>query len=248
MWYHAIAYYGAKRRYWWNRKRDDLIQDVLTPFVSKQVRILNREGVPSLFNFGAAEYLTVVKTNGKLVPKASRMPSELAKKEFVAEHCATKEFMEEMQELLASPKTKSLLEQAVATPRHQVFVVMQFGDEQLDSAYVGVIKPIAREFNFEVVRVDEIQNSGNISQQILESISASAVVIADLTGERPNCYYEAGFAHAIGKEIIFSIREGTKIHFDLAGNRFINWRTEADYRVKLRERFESITSKGDGSR
>lgn len=244
MWYHAIAYYGTKRRYWWNRKPDDLVQDVLMPFVSKQVRLLNREGVPSLFNFGAADYVTVVKTKFKLAPQKERMPSELSNAAFVSEHCATKEFVEQMQELVASPKAKSLLEQAVAVPKNQVFVVMQFGDEALDSAYAGVIKPVAEEFGFKVVRVDEIQDSGNISQQILESISSSAVVVADLTGERPNCYYEAGFAHAIGKEIVFAIRDGTRIHFDLAGNRFISWRTEADYRRKLRERFESLTSKG----
>ena len=120
---------------------------------------------------------------------------------------------------------------------------MKFGDDELDSAYEGVIKPLGEEFGFNVLRVDEIQDSGNISQQILENISCSEIVLAELSGERPNCYYEAGFAHALGKETIFCIKKGDDIHFDLAGYRFISWKTEAEFRRKLKARLESYTSK-----
>ncbi len=120
---------------------------------------------------------------------------------------------------------------------------MKFGDDILDSAYEGVIKPLAKELDFQIVRVDEILDSGSITQQILENISKSRIIIAELSGERPNCYYEAGFAHALGKEIIFSIQEDSPIHFDLSGYRFITWKTENDYRKKLKERLKSIVSK-----
>lgn len=246
MWYHAIGYYGAKQRYWWNRKRDDLIQEIIVPFISKQVRILTREGTPSLFNFAAADYITIIKTEDKLTAEKGKMPTSLRNAQFVYKHCATKEFVEEMQMFSSSPRVKSLLEQVVAPLKKQIFVVMKLADEQLDSAYTGVIKPLGESFGYNVLRVDEIQNGGSINQQILEELSSSAIVLADLSGERPNCYYEAGFAHAIGKEIIFSIKDGTTIHFDLASNRFITWRTEAEYRRKLRERLESIIAK-DGA-
>jgi len=117
---------------------------------------------------------------------------------------------------------------------------MKFGDENLDSAYDGVIKPLAKEFGYGIIRVDEIQDSGRITDQIIESISASKIIIADLSGERPNCYYEAGFAHALGKEIIFTVHKNDRIHFDLAGYRFIKWKTEANLRNELRKRLESI--------
>jgi hypothetical protein len=244
MWYHAICHYGSLRRYWWNRRRDDLVQDVIVPFVSKQVTIVNRKGVPALFNFSAVEYITLVKTDEKLaLEKGEIVPKNLRRTVFVRAHCATKEFAKELKEETAAPKTRSLIERATSVPRNQIFVVMRFGDSELDSAYEGVIKPLGESFGFEVVRVDEIPDSGNITQQILENISSSAIVLADLSGERPNCYYEAGFAHAIGKEIIFAVKDGSKIHFDLAGYRFISWRTESDYRRKLRERIESIVEK-----
>jgi nucleoside 2-deoxyribosyltransferase len=247
MWYHAVGYYGDKSRCWWNRNRDDIITDILVPFVSKQVKVLTRGGISSLFNFGAADYITLLKTPDKLrPPTGQRIPSELEDPKFLQENCATDEFVKEMKQLVHSPRTRSLLEQSTSAPRKQIFVIMKFADEDMDSAYEGVIKPLGNEFGYEVLRVDEIQNSGNINQQILEGIASSEIVLADLTGERPNCYYEAGFAHAIGKELVFSIKTGSPIHFDLAAYRFINWRTEAEYRTKLRERLESVTSKRSG--
>jgi hypothetical protein len=128
----------------------------------------------------------------------------------------------------------------MSAPKLQIFVVMKYGDDELDSAYEGVIKPVGCDFGFDVHRIDEIQDSGNITQQILESIASSALVLADLTGERPNCYYEAGYAHAKGKEMILAAKHGSSIHFDLAAHRFIHWKTEADYRRKLRERLTSL--------
>jgi len=247
MWYHAIAHYGSRSRCWWNRRRDDLIQDVIIPFVGKQVKRLTRAGVPALFNFAVTEYITIVKTKTKLERTAKgKIPAKLLDANFVKQHSATDEFVQEMQILGSSDLGRSLIERALTTPENQIFVIMKFGDEMLDSAYEGVIKPLGREFGHKVLRVDEIQDSGSISQQILESISRSRLIIAELSRESPNCYYEAGFAHALGKEIIFCINGNEKIHFDLAGYRFITWKTEAEFRRKLKERLESLTEKGSG--
>jgi nucleoside 2-deoxyribosyltransferase len=117
---------------------------------------------------------------------------------------------------------------------------MKFGDEELDSAYDGVIEPIISDNGLTAIRVDKIRDSGKINDQILENIAKSKFIISDLTGERPNCYYETGFAHALGKELILTIKEKEKIHFDLAGYRFIIWKTESDLRKKLKEQIISI--------
>lgn len=124
--------------------------------------------------------------------------------------------------------------------QRQAFVVMKLGDSELDSAYEGVIKPVIEGFKYSVVRIDKVEDSGRISEQILNKISRSEIIIADLTGERPNCYYEAGYAHALGKEIIFTVKDGEKVHFDLAGNRFIYWKTEDQLRNALIKRIEAI--------
>jgi hypothetical protein len=244
MWYHAITDFGDRKRYWWNRTRDDLVNDLLVPMIAKQVKSVKRRGKKSLFNFGSVSYMTVLKTEEKLKrPEEGKVPPELKKKEFVNKHNVTEEVVNEVKILSSSSLSRSVLEQALSEPLKQIFVIMKFGDRHLDSAYEGVIKPLGEEFGFDVLRVDEIQDSGNISQQILENISKSELILAELSGERPNCYYEAGFAHALGKEMIFAISEDYKIHFDLAGHRFIEWGTEAELRTQLRGRLESYTSK-----
>ena len=124
--------------------------------------------------------------------------------------------------------------------QRQVFIVMRFEDEFLNSAYKGVIQPVVEEFNYRPLRIDEIQDSGVISDQILKEIARSEIVIADLSGGRPNCYYEAGFAHALEKKIIFTIRKGETVHFDLSGYRFIVWSTEQELREQLQKRLQYL--------
>ncbi len=245
MWYHAITNFGDDTRYWWNRTREDLIDELVLPLVGKQVRAVSRRDRKALFNFGAISYMTILKTKSKLKrPGPGQAPPELKNKHFVRENDATEEFLDELKVLSASPESRSLLQQSLATPLKQIFVIMRFGDPVLDSAYQGAIKAVGeKEFEFRVLRVDEIRDAGQIAHQVLDNISRSEIVLAELSGERPNCYYEAGFAHALGKTMIFCIHHGEKIHFDLTGYRFIQWRTEEDLRQQLRKYLESHTSK-----
>lgn len=244
MWFHAITEFGQKKRYWWNRSQEDLVSELLLPLLSKQTILASRREKKSLFNFGSVSYATIIKTPTKLVRSgAGKPPKELTDFRFVKKHNATGEFIKEIRLLQSSPLTRSLLQQALSEPLNQIFVVMKLGDDFLDSAYEGAIKPVGEAFGFNVLRVDEIEDSGVISTQILENIARSRVVFVDLSGNRPNCYYEAGYAHALGKEIIFAIRGNEKIHFDLAGYRFIRWKTEPELRRKLRQRLDAIQSR-----
>jgi hypothetical protein len=57
----------------------------------------------------------------------------------------------------------------------------------------GAIKAVGeKEFGFRVLRVDEIGDAGEIASQVLNNISRSESVLAESSGERPNCHYEAG--------------------------------------------------------
>jgi len=243
-WYHAIAYYGAKSHHWWNRQRDDIVNDVLVPYLGQQVKPTTRSGASSLFNFAATSYVTILKTDRKLLRSSlGGVPDKLKDKNFIEDNNATDEFVDEIRVLSSSVAAKSVIQRAMASPLNQIFVVMKFGDEVLDSAFTEVIEPLGAEFGLDVIRVDKIQDGGNISQQILENIAQSRFVLAELSGARPNCYYEAGFAHALGKEIIFVIRDGEDVHFDLSGYRFIQWKTEGQLRNALQERLESLCAK-----
>jgi hypothetical protein len=108
---------------------------------------------------------------------------------------------------------------SVKTQQPICFVVMQFTDEY-NSLYSEVIQPTCESFGYRVVRADDFYNSGLIIDDITRSIQESTIVIADVTPNNPNVYYEVGFAHGIGKPtILLSDRKREKLPFDISGFR-----------------------------
>lgn len=190
-------------------------------------------------NMGAVDHLQIFKTPHKL--NRSQI-QEFKKNNYVGTEC-TLELIEEIRFDKATMQAKSLMEKLMLPPEHQIFVIMKLNDEYLDSAYKGVIRPLGEEFNYKVIRIDDVEDSGMITAQIIETIAESEIVLADLTGARPNCYYETGVAYATGRELILCIKEDEEIHFDLSVNRFIIWRTESQLRTQLRQRLEAIASR-----
>jgi hypothetical protein len=102
--------------------------------------------------------------------------------------------------------------------RGLVFVIMPFLGQEMADAY-SAIKDECKELNLRCTRVDENTGSGFVIREITDSIERSEFIICDLTHERPNVYYELGYAHGVGNEaldILLVAREGTALHFDIA--------------------------------
>src|SRR5258708_1379266 len=94
------------------------------------------------------------------------------------------------------------------------FVFMSFSaSDKRKCVYHAGIRPVVESLGLECARVDELDFTGRITDEIVRAIRNSYFVVADLSEERPNCYYECGYAHALGKPIIMLIQRGQEIHF-----------------------------------
>ena len=240
MQYHAKLDYGGNFHYWWDFSKDDIIKKLLVPFINGHIVVVNHSNRRRILNMKNVTLMTVYKTEDELSKSETVRPSEFDNPNFEDNEC-TDEIINEVKTEQSVSSSRSFLQKAFAEPEKQVFVIMKFNDKILDSAYEGVIKPIIQENGLRAIRVDEIPDSGQITDQILENIASSKFILSELSGERPNCYYETGFAQALGKELILTIRKSEKLHFDLAGYRVIEWETESELRSKLKTRFESLT-------
>lgn len=120
-----------------------------------------------------------------------------------------------------------------------VFIIMSFNDEHRDAYYVA-IQPTLIKLGFKPIRVDEIQHNNTVTKEIIEAIENSAFVIADLTGERPNVYYEVGYAHKADKEVVLVAKKGTAVHFDVAAINRIDYKDYTDLCDSLEKRVKSV--------
>ena len=137
-------------------------------------------------------------------------------------------------------KTVSLVEKIVTSP--SVFVIMSFKPA---SSYVDLyasIKRVCDKYEYIARRVDESNVLKRIVPEITKQVRQCAFVIADVTEERPNVFYELGFADGIGKEVILVAKEGTKLPFDINDVPVLFWDSFAEFEEELTKRVEKIGS------
>jgi len=97
-----------------------------------------------------------------------------------------------------------------------VFVLMSFSkDKPALSDYYGAIKRSVQNVNpsLSCMRLDEIPGSYPISRTAKRKIQEARLAIVDLTGNRPNVYYELGFAHGVKKECVLTAKKDTPRQF-----------------------------------
>ncbi|MDB4892334.1 MAG: hypothetical protein JWL61_4189 [Gemmatimonadetes bacterium] len=128
-----------------------------------------------------------------------------------------------------------------AVVRNSVFILMSMdpADASLSDVRDAICETCAN-FALEACRIDDIEHQDRITDRILENIASAEFIVADLTGERPNVYYEIGYAHAIGKRPILFRKSGTRLHFDLSVHNVPEYRNIGDLRKRLRSRFEAM--------
>jgi hypothetical protein len=86
-----------------------------------------------------------------------------------------------------------------------------------------IIQPAVEPFGYEVIRADQIEESGIITAQIIQKILEVPLVVADLTDRNPNVFYELCLRHASRKPFVQVISTGQQIPFDIIGQRTISY-------------------------
>jgi hypothetical protein len=135
----------------------------------------------------------------------------------------------------------------VEITRGYAFVAMPM--DKNNHALVDVLEAIkagASECGIIAERIDDDERSERITDRVLESIRKAEFVIVDLTLERPNVFWEAGYAHGIGKIPIYIARDGTDIHFDVHDYPVIKFRNMKELREGLVRRLQSIAETRTG--
>ncbi|MEY8198548.1 MAG: hypothetical protein RPS47_04850 [Colwellia sp.] len=118
---------------------------------------------------------------------------------------------------------------------NDVFIIMSFDKGQRDAYFVS-IEPTLKSLGFNPIRVDQIQHNATVTPEIMRQIEKSVFIVADLTGERPNVYYEVGYSHRADKEVILVSKKSTAVHFDVAAINRIEYEDYTELSEALRKR------------
>lgn len=123
-----------------------------------------------------------------------------------------------------------------------IFVAMSFqADPVLEDTYKTIQRSVRNlRKGLKCERVDDIQEDFVINEKIVECIRKAKLLIVDLTGNRPNVYYELGYARALGKQIILLCKAGDKPHFDVSNQNTIFYTNSTTLEGGLKTRLRTI--------
>lgn len=111
---------------------------------------------------------------------------------------------------------------------HHAFVAMPFGTKDeidFNAVFRDLIKPALESAGFEVFRADEEMRAGNIRTDMFQELLLADLVVADLSIDNPNVWYELGVRHALRKRGVVQItsrRDQTP--FDVLTERSVRYR------------------------
>lgn len=119
----------------------------------------------------------------------------------------------------------------------QVFLAMKFGDSTKDIAET-MEKAIIRA-GYRSYKMDEIEHNNQIVPEMFYQIRNSRFMVVDATYENLGAYYEAGYAQALGKQVIVCCRRDKKVHFDISQKNIIHWDDYDELEARLFRRIEA---------
>lgn len=217
MYYHAIAILsGNRKKSIVNKSEEDMLTDVVIPYVTNGV-IKTRWGEKTR-SYQVID-LRIFQTNAAWYKK-SGTPLDA--------------FLVRKRNVFGRFEKKA--EDAIS-PEHRVFTIMpiqgeKFGSQDQQRVFreyddrFEALESMLADFNCVAIRIDKEYALEDLVRRIKDEIRRSKFVVADLTDERPSCYFEAGYAEALRVPVVYCASQEsvlnpgskTKIHFDIHMN------------------------------
>lgn len=215
MYYHAIAVLpGGRQKTIANKTEDQVFTDVVLPFVSSG--IIQAKWGKKTQSYQVLE-LRIYKTEDAWFKKGG---------------VALTAFLGNSRNIFASFEKRA--QKALGKGAHRVFVIMpiqgeEYGSQDEQRIYheydqrFEALERVLGEYECVAIRIDKEYPLGERVNRIKEEIRKAKFIVADLTDERPSCYFEAGYAEALPRPIIYlASKESvihpatkTKVHFDI---------------------------------
>lgn len=116
----------------------------------------------------------------------------------------------------------------------------------VDSFFSNVVRPVIEDqLGYKLAVVDGRQafEHSRIDQEIFAKLHRSSLVVADITGARPNCFLELGYGLGRQLPVMVTAKDGAKHPFDIETFGAHHWKTTGstdDRRRLLMEHWEAV--------
>lgn len=235
--FHAIASLsGGRQKTIPNKTEEQILSQVVLPFVATGV-VTAKWGAKTQ-SYQVLE-LRIFQTADSWDKKAGPL-ADLTK----GKRNLFTRFETEAKKLLSTNKPRIFMVTPIQGAKHgdqeQQRILKEF-DERFE-----LVEKVVAGFGGVAIRIDREQPLEDLVTRIKKEIREAYFLIADLTDERQSCYFEAGYAEALAKPIIYIASHNsvmspgtkTKIHFDIHMNvQFFSNHAE------LREKLTSVIEK-----
>lgn len=114
-------------------------------------------------------------------------------------------------------------ETAAAAASGVPIIPMPFGSQDLEDLYNEFMLPVLNECQLDCARGDDIFSSNVVMDDVKAAIARADLVIADLSGQNPNVFCEAGIAHTLEKPVLLLSQSIDDVPFDLRHRRVLSY-------------------------
>lgn len=134
---------------------------------------------------------------------------------------------------------------SVNSEQPRAFVIMQYS-EPYNQLYADVIQPVCKSCGIVPFRADEESGPGFILADVIRRLIESSIIIAEITPQNQNVFYELGYAHAMNKPTVLVAERGKQLPFDVSGFRTLFYENtisgKSKIEAELRRHLEAIMS------